>query len=100
LVARPAEVSPAAARLDCLVAAVVAHRVVAVAEDRGSLASQEDLVVVVCPVVVVVVVHLLLHPLVAVAVCPAWSLRGRLWMISCCNTCLPGTASRLSFKCR
>ena len=83
---------------------VVAPRVAAVAvapTGRVSRGSLVDLVVAIRLVAAVVaVVRLLPHPLVAAAAFPGWCRRGPPWMISCCSTCLSGTANRLSCKCK
>jgi hypothetical protein len=102
LVARPEEDSLAVVRPEVV---VVAPRVAAVAvapTGRVFRGFMVDLVVAIRLVAAAgAVVRLLLpHPLVAAVAFPGWCRRGPLWMISCCSTCLPGTANRLSCKCR
>jgi len=101
-VARPEEDSLAVVRPEVV---VVAPRVAAVAvapTGRVSRGSLVDLVVAIRLVAAAVaVVRLLLpHPLVAAVAFPGWCRKGPPWMISCCSTCLPGTANKPSCRCR
>ena len=100
LVARPVEDSPAVVRPEVVVVALRVAAVAVAPTGRVSRGSLVDLVVAIRLVAAVVaVVRLLLpHPLVAAAAFPGWCRRGPPWMISCCSTCLPGTANRLSCK--